>query len=58
MSLRVAVSEGDGIGHEVIPEARKILEYFLPDADFFDVELGLSKWKGPGLRVLQKTFVS
>lgn len=48
MSLRVAVSEGDGIGHEVIPEARKILEYFLPDADFFDVELGLSKWERTG----------
>ncbi len=48
MSLRIAVSEGDGIGHEVIPEARKILEHFLADADFFEVELGLAKWEKTG----------
>lgn len=48
MSLRIAISEGDGIGQEVIPEAKKILEYFLPDADFFEVELGLGKWEKTG----------
>ena len=48
MSLRIAVVEGDGIGPEVIPEARKILEHFLTDADFFEVELGLAKWEKTG----------
>ena len=48
MSLRIAVSKGDGIGPEVIPEAQKILEHFLTDADFFEVELGLAKWEKTG----------
>lgn len=48
MSPRIAVVEGDGIGPEVIPEARKILEHFLTDADFFEVELGLAKWEKTG----------
>lgn len=48
MSHRIAVVEGDGIGPEVIPEARKILEHFLTDADFFEVELGLAKWEKTG----------
>jgi len=48
MSLHIAISEGDGIGQEVIPEAKKILEFFLPDADFFEVELGLGKWEKTG----------
>lgn len=48
MSLRIAVSKGDGIGPEVIPEAQKILEHFLTYADFFEVELGLGKWEKTG----------
>ncbi len=48
MSLRIAISKGDGIGLEIIPEAQKILEHFLTDADFFEVELGLAKWEKTG----------
>jgi len=48
MSLRIAVAKGDGIGPEVIPEAQKILEHFLTDGDFFEVELGLAKWEKTG----------
>lgn len=48
MSLRIAVVKGDGIGPEVIPEAQKILEHFLIDADFFEVELGFAKWEKTG----------
>ena len=48
MSLRIAVVKGDGIGPEVIPEAQKILEHFLTNADFFEVELGLAKWEKTG----------
>ena len=48
MSLRIAVVKGDGIGPEVIPEAQKILEHFLADADFFEVELGFAKWEKTG----------
>ncbi|MBP2134079.1 methanogen homoisocitrate dehydrogenase [Methanomicrobium sp. W14] len=46
--MKIAVCEGDGIGHEVIPEAAKVLELFLPDADYFDVSLGYDKWKDTG----------
>lgn len=46
--MRIAIVEGDGVGREVIPPARRILELLLPDADFFDLELGYEKWKRTG----------
>ncbi|MDV0443810.1 isocitrate/isopropylmalate dehydrogenase family protein [Methanorbis rubei] len=45
---KIAVVEGDGIGREVIPEAEKILRFFLPDAEFVRVELGFDQWKKTG----------
>ena len=39
---RVAVVEGDGIGHEVIPIARDVLALLHPEFDFFPVDVGYS----------------
>lgn len=41
---RIAVVEGDGIGCEVIPVARRVLERVRPDFETFDVEIGYSRW--------------
>jgi len=46
--MKIAVAEGDGIGHEVVPVARHVLECFMPDADYSDVELGYGKWQRTG----------
>lgn len=46
--MKIAIVEGDGVGREVIPPARRILEMFLPDAEFFDVEVGYGKWERTG----------
>ncbi|MDV0441913.1 isocitrate/isopropylmalate dehydrogenase family protein [Methanorbis furvi] len=45
---KIAIVEGDGIGREVIPEAEKILRFFLPNAEFVKVELGFDQWKKTG----------
>lgn len=45
---RIAVAEGDGIGHEVIPVAKKALELLHPEYEFFPVELGYGKWERTG----------
>lgn len=47
--MRIAVVEGDGIGHEVIPVARRVLEETIPDAEFFDVEIGYARWERTGV---------
>jgi len=46
--VRVAVVEGDGIGHEVIPVARTILAAVRPDLEFFDVDVGYGLWERTG----------
>jgi methanogen homoisocitrate dehydrogenase len=46
--MKIAVCEGDGIGHEVIPAAKAVLEHFMPDADYFDVFVGYGKWEKEG----------
>ena len=46
--VKVAVVEGDGIGHEVIPVARDLLEAVRPDLEFFDVEVGYGRWERTG----------
>lgn len=46
--MRIAVVEGDGIGHEVIPPARELLETLRPDMEFFSVTVGYDKWKTEG----------
>jgi len=45
---RIAVVEGDGIGQEVVPIAREVVEAFLPDADFFEIKVGFEKWETDG----------
>lgn len=44
----IAVAEGDGIGHEVIPPARKVLELLHPEYEFFSVEIGYGHWEKTG----------
>ncbi len=46
--VRIAIVEGDGIGHEVIPPACELLGIVRPDFDFFPVEVGYDKWKLAG----------
>jgi len=45
---RVAVVEGDGIGHEVIPVAQQILALLHPEFEFFPVDVGYSRWEVTG----------
>jgi methanogen homoisocitrate dehydrogenase len=45
---KIAVVEGDGIGHEVIPVARRVLELLHPEYDYFDVEVGYGRWERTG----------
>jgi methanogen homoisocitrate dehydrogenase len=45
---RVAIVEGDGIGHEVIPVAQKVLELLHPEYDYFPVEVGYHRWEMTG----------
>ena len=44
----IAVVEGDGIGHEVIPVARCVLELLHPEYEFFDVDVGYGRWERTG----------
>ncbi len=46
--MRIAVVKGDGIGEEVVPIAVKVLEHYIPDAEYFEVEVGYKKWKRTG----------
>jgi methanogen homoisocitrate dehydrogenase len=45
---RIAVVEGDGIGHEVIPVARSVLELLHPEFEYFPVEVGYGMWERTG----------
>jgi methanogen homoisocitrate dehydrogenase len=45
---RIAVAEGDGIGKEVVPVARRVLEAVRPDLEFFPVEVGFGRWERTG----------
>jgi methanogen homoisocitrate dehydrogenase len=47
-NMRVAVIEGDGIGHEVIPPARDAIGIIRPDIEFFEVEAGYGRWERTG----------
>lgn len=44
----VAVVEGDGIGREVIPVARSLIELLRPDIEFVEVEVGYNRWERTG----------
>jgi len=45
---RIAVVEGDGIGHEVIPVARDVLALLHPEYEFYPVEVGYGRWVESG----------
>ena len=45
---RIAIVEGDGIGHEVIPVARRVLELLHPEYEYFDVDVGYGRWERAG----------
>jgi len=45
---RIAVVEGDGIGHEVIPVAVHILEELHPEYEYFPVDVGYGRWERTG----------
>jgi len=45
---RIAVVEGDGIGHEVIPVTVQALSTLRPDLEFFPVEVGYHHWEETG----------
>lgn len=44
----IAVVEGDGIGHEVIPVARSVLELLHPEYEYFGVDVGYGRWERTG----------
>jgi len=45
---KVAIVEGDGIGHEVIPVARRVLVHLHPEFEYFTVDVGYGKWEQTG----------
>ena len=45
---RIAVVDGDGIGKEVIPVAKKALEILHPEYDYFTVDVGYGQWEKTG----------
>lgn len=45
---RIAVVEGDGIGHEVIPVAVRAMATLRPDLEYFPVEVGYRHWERTG----------
>jgi len=45
---RIAVVEGDGIGHEVIPVAYNVLELLHPEYEYFSVDVGYHRWEQTG----------
>jgi methanogen homoisocitrate dehydrogenase len=45
---RIAVVEGDGIGHEVIPVALRVLEHLHPEYEYFGVDVGYGRWERTG----------
>jgi methanogen homoisocitrate dehydrogenase len=45
---RIAIVEGDGIGHEVIPVAKRVLEILHPEYEYFSVDVGYHRWEQTG----------
>ena len=46
--MKIAVVEGDGIGHEVIPPVREMLAMLRPDIEFLEIEAGYGRWQRTG----------
>jgi methanogen homoisocitrate dehydrogenase len=47
--VKIAVVEGDGIGREVVPVARRVLDLLIPEAETVDVEIGYGRWQKTGV---------
>jgi methanogen homoisocitrate dehydrogenase len=45
---RIAIVEGDGIGHEVIPVAKNVLDLLHPEYEYFSVDVGYHRWEQTG----------
>ncbi len=45
---RIAIVKGDGIGHEVIPVAKKVLDLLHPEYEYFSVDVGYHRWEQTG----------
>jgi methanogen homoisocitrate dehydrogenase len=45
---RIAIVEGDGIGHEVIPVAQQALELLHHEFEYFPVDVGYGRWEQTG----------
>ena len=45
---RIAIVEGDGIGHEVIPVAQQALELLHPEFEYFPIDVGYGRWEQTG----------
>jgi methanogen homoisocitrate dehydrogenase len=56
--MKIAVVEGNGIGHEVIPVAQKVLERLRPDLEFFTVEIGYDRWERTGSAISDEEIVA
>lgn len=51
--MKIAIVEGDGIGHEVVPVARDVLATVRPDCEFFPVEVGFGRWEQTGRAITE-----
>ena len=54
----VAVVEGDGIGHEVIPVAEAVLRHLHPEYRYFTVEVGFHRWEVTGCPCADKDIAA
>ncbi len=53
---RITLIEGDGIGHEVVPAARRVLEAAGVDAEFIDAQAGYEHFLESGTSVPEATL--
>lgn len=56
MAYRICLIEGDGIGHEVVPAARKVLEATGLPLEFLETEAGWETFERRGVSVPEKTL--
>jgi homoisocitrate dehydrogenase len=55
MAYRICLIEGDGIGHEVVPAARKVLEATGLPLEFIEAEAGWETFERRGVSVPEET---
>ncbi|KGQ21050.1 homoisocitrate dehydrogenase [Thermus filiformis] len=55
MAYRICLIEGDGIGHEVVPAARKVLEATGLPLEFIEAEAGWETFERRGISVPEET---